>query len=193
MLDRLPSRRIRRLQISRTLEPALAGADTGITEGVVARPILGREGAYRRGLAVADVGAALAALAIVALFANPRGVVFLLAFAPLIVLVNKIAGLYDRDELVMNKTTLDEAPALLQISGLFTLLVWMGHDAIVRWGLDPKSVLVLWVALLGLTLVLRTAARRWASAWATPERCLVIGTEDSSTALADKLESSNVR
>src|SRR4051794_41153145 len=190
MLDRVSPLRTRRLQTSRSLRPALAA---GITEGAVARPILGREGVYRRGLAVADVGAALAALAVVAVVANPRGALILLGFAPLIVLVNKIAGLYDRDELVMNKTTLDEAPALLQITGLFTLLVWMGHDAVVRWGLDPSSVLVMWVALLGLTLTLRTAARRWASAWTKPERCLVIGAKESADALASKLESSHVR
>src|SRR4051812_42428809 len=136
------TRRTRRLQISRTTEPALAGGQ--ITEGAVARPILGREGTYRRSLATADVIAAFAALAAVVLIGNPRGGLLLLAFAPVIVLVNKIAGLYDRDELVLNKTTLDEAPALLQITGLFTLLVWMGHDALVRWGIEPSSVLILW-------------------------------------------------
>ena len=30
---------------------------------------------------------------------------------PLVVVVAKFTGLYDRDELVLNKTTLDEAPA----------------------------------------------------------------------------------
>ena len=51
---------------------------------------------------------------------------------PIAVLVNKVGGLYDRDELVLNKTTLDEAPALLQITGLFALLVWLGQDGVRR-------------------------------------------------------------
>ena len=181
----------RRRQIVKHFEPAAAGH--GITEGVAARPILGREGAYRRSLAVADTAAALGALGAVALVGNPRGAAILLAFAPLIVLINKLAGLYDRDELVMNKTTLDEAPALLQLSGLFTLLVWMGHDAVVRWGLDPSSVLVLWSVMLGLSLTGRTAARRLASSWTEPERCLVIGSMESAETLTEKLASSNVR
>lgn len=194
MIERAPagptsSQRTRRLQISRVLQPA-AGA---ITEGVVARPVLGREGRYRRSLAVADVAASTLAVSAVALLATPRSVGVLFLLAPLIVLVNKIAGLYDRDELVINKTTLDEAPALLQVTGLFTLLVWMGHDVIVRWGLEPSSVLVLWATLLGLTLVGRTIARRLASAMTQPERCLVVGAADSADALAEKLESSHAR
>ena len=51
---------------------------------------------------------------------------------PLVVLVSKVGGLYDRDELVLKKTTLDEAPALLQITGLFALIVFLGQDAFVH-------------------------------------------------------------
>jgi exopolysaccharide biosynthesis polyprenyl glycosylphosphotransferase len=197
MIEQVPARRegsrrrIRRLELVKPLQPALAGR--GITEGDVPKSILGREGTYRRSLAVADMVAALAALSAVAVIGDPRRATYLLAFVPLIVLVHKIGGLYDRDELVLNKTTLDEAPALLQISGIFTLLVWMGHAAVARWGLDPSSVLILWVMLLGLVLAGRTLARRWASVVSGPERCLVIGTPESAETLASKLDSSHVR
>jgi exopolysaccharide biosynthesis polyprenyl glycosylphosphotransferase len=163
-------------------------APEGITEGVVAQPIRGRDGLYRRGLALADTVAALIALGAVATISHRPGGLLLVALAPAIVLVNKIAGLYDRDELVLNKTTLDEAPGLLQISGLFTLLVWMSHAAVSAAGLDPTGVLMLWAGLLGLTLVGRTAARRAARAWSGPERCLVIGSAD---ALEQKLRSAH--
>ena len=43
--------------------------------------------------------------------------VAMLISLPFVVVVSKLFGLYDRDELVMNKSTLDEAPALLQVSG----------------------------------------------------------------------------
>ena len=33
-------------------------------------------------------------------------------FVPLAILVSKVIGLYDRDELLLHKTTLDEVPAL---------------------------------------------------------------------------------
>src|SRR4051812_8961636 len=159
----------------------------GITEGVVAQPIRGRDGLYRRGLALADIVAALLALALVAALSHRPGGLALVALAPAIVLANKIGGLYDRDELVLNKTTLDEAPGLLQISGLFTLLVWMSHAALSADGLDPTGVLMLWAGLLGLMLIGRTAARRAVRAWTGPERCLVIGTPDSADALEQKL------
>ena len=62
------------------------------------------------------------------------------AAAPVAVLVNKIGGLYERDELVLRKTTLDEAPALLQISGLFALIVYLGHHRLVHMGMTPPLV-----------------------------------------------------
>src|SRR4051795_8990556 len=150
MVERAPAPRTERRRL--WLVPPAPAFD-GITEGVVAQPIRGRDGLYRRALAVADTVAALIALGAVATLSHRPGGLLLVALAPAIVLVNKIGGLYDRDELVLNKTTLDEAPMVLQISGLFTLLVWMGHDALVRWGLDPSSVMILWVGLLALTLL----------------------------------------
>ena len=42
---------------------------------------------------------------------------------PLVVVLFKIAGLYDRDELRLVHSTLDEVPLLLQLTGLFALCV----------------------------------------------------------------------
>src|SRR4051794_19729088 len=184
MVERAPALRTERRRL--WLVPPAPAFD-GITEGVVAQPIRGRDGLYRRALAVADTVAALIALGAVATFSHRPGGLLLVALAPAIVLVNKIGGLYDRDELVLNKTTLDEAPGLLQITGLFTLLVWMSHAALSAAGLAPTGVLMLWASLLALTLIGRTAARRAARAWTGPERCLVIGTADSTDALELKL------
>src|SRR3954452_17956456 len=184
MVERAPAPRTERRRL-RLVPPA--PANDGITEGVIAQPIRGRDGLYRRGLALADTVAALIALGTVASLSHRPGGLVLVALAPAIVLVNKIGGLYDRDELVLNKTTLDEAPGLLQITGLFTLLVWMSHAALSAAGLDPTGVLMLWAGLLGLTLLGRTAARRGARAWTGPERCLVIGTPDTADALEQKL------
>ena len=44
------------------------------------------------------------------------------AAIPLVVVVSKIGGLYDRDEHLLRKTTLDEAPALFQVATLYTLV-----------------------------------------------------------------------
>ena len=40
---------------------------------------------------------------------------------PLYVLLTKAAGLYDRDQFVLHKTTLDEAPALVAVAAIFVL------------------------------------------------------------------------
>ena len=45
------------------------------------------------------------------------------AGAPLIVLIGKVVGLYDRDELLLRKNTLDEAPKLFQVATLMALLL----------------------------------------------------------------------
>src|SRR3712207_2387991 len=86
-------RRTSRLQLV-VPTPAFAGA--GITEGAVAKPIRGRDGVYRRGLAPADTIAAALALALVVAFAHRPDAVLLIALAPAIVLVNKIGGFYER-------------------------------------------------------------------------------------------------
>ena len=45
----------------------------------------------------------------------------MVAFLPVFVLLAKMAGLYDRDQYVLHKTTLDEAPALVGVAAIFAL------------------------------------------------------------------------
>ena len=79
-------------------------------------PAARRDALYRRLLAVADVVAAgFALLLSVSLLGDDRLTLATLAILPLVVLVSKAIGLYDRDELLLRKTTLDEAPALFQL------------------------------------------------------------------------------
>ena len=54
--------------------------------------------------------------------------------------MNKIGGLYERDELVLSKSTLDEAPALLKFSGLFALIVFLGHNRLLDVVMNPSLV-----------------------------------------------------
>src|SRR3954467_2981284 len=88
-----------------------------LTEGRVSSTVLGREARYRRGLIAADMVATLFALAAVTWLTDAEAPVPALILAPLgVMLASKLAGLYDRDALVLRKTTLDEAPAMLQIT-----------------------------------------------------------------------------
>ena len=91
--------------------PAAARRPDGITEGKAVSPVYLREGLYRRALAIADAAAALVALSLIVVWdAGARFEPWVLLAMPVVVLVSKIGGLYERDELVLKKTTLDEAP-----------------------------------------------------------------------------------
>lgn len=68
--------------------------------------------------------------AIVLISGDRLRLTFLLV-VPLIVLAAKIQGLYDRDELLIRKMTLDELPRLTNLVTLCVLLVWLSRHWIV--------------------------------------------------------------
>jgi exopolysaccharide biosynthesis polyprenyl glycosylphosphotransferase len=112
--------------------------------------------------------------------------------APMVILVNKVGGLYERDELVLRKTTLDEAPTLLQISGLFALLTFLGQNLFVHALMTPTLVFELWMASFVAVLAGRWSARRIAARVTAPERCLVVGDKDAIGVIRSKLEGAGV-
>ena len=127
--------------------PVVRRSAPEITEGTAQGAVNVREGLYRRTLAAADALAAFVALALVVVWdAGADLEPWVLLAMPVAVFVAKVGGLYERDELVLKKTTLDEAPALLQITGLFALLVFLGQNVFVHAGLTPPLVAELWLA-----------------------------------------------
>ena len=106
---------------------------------------------------------------------------------PLVVLVAKFTGLYDRDELVLNKTTLDEAPALFNLATLYTLLIYLGEGVLVDGTLGQSQLLGLWGILFLTSVGGRALARRFARQQTAEERCLVIGATATSIQFANKL------
>jgi exopolysaccharide biosynthesis polyprenyl glycosylphosphotransferase len=169
-------------------KPAVA-----ITEGAAQGAINVREGFYRRTLAAADALAALAALTLVVVWdAGASFDPWILLAAPVVIFVSKVGGLYERDELVLKKTTLDEAPALLQISGLFALIVFLGQNKFVHAGMTPSIVVELWLASFGALFLGRAAARHLANRLTRPERCLVVGDADSIGTIRSKLDTAGV-
>jgi exopolysaccharide biosynthesis polyprenyl glycosylphosphotransferase len=158
-----------------------------IAEAPAQQDVRLRDGHYRRALALADATVAGWVLLLMSLIDGTTAFEpIVLVAMPLIVVVNKLAGLYERDELVLNKTTLDEAPALLQLSGLFALIVWLAHSKVMEVWLGPKQVLLLWGATCVGLILARAAARRLARGWSTPERCLMIGESDSVDTVREK-------
>ena len=53
-----------------------------------------------------------------------------LAAVLVMVLLNKAFGLYERDEVVLNKTTLDEVPKIAQATATAILLLWLALDGL---------------------------------------------------------------
>ena len=119
--------------------------------------------------------AALALFVILALTGNRTAALCALAGMPLLVVLFKIAGLYDRDELRLVHSTLDEVPVLLELTGLFALCVTILHSVVAHGALSGPEIAGLWLGTFAAILVGRTAARSLAGRLAPSERCLLIG------------------
>ena len=99
-----------------------------------------RDATYRRLLVASDLLAVALVLVAGALaFGDDSLTISGVAGALLlVVLVIKVLGLYDRDQHLLRKTTLDELPALFEVSTLIALLLWLGGDWIVDGDICSK-------------------------------------------------------
>jgi exopolysaccharide biosynthesis polyprenyl glycosylphosphotransferase len=149
-----------------------------------------RDSLFRRMLVAADVCAIAAAFALtVAVSSRSLQLTWAGVLAlPILIAGAKVLGLYDRDEALLHKTTLDEAPKLFQLATLCALLAWLAGGAVVAGVLDRHEALLLWGFLLLLLLVLRASARALALRVAPLERCLFIGDAQTAATMAGKLE-----
>jgi exopolysaccharide biosynthesis polyprenyl glycosylphosphotransferase len=102
----------------------------------------------------------------------------------------KVGGLYDRDEHLVRKTTLDEAPALFQVAIASTLTLWLLDDVFATAPLGKAQVLLTLVLLFLLMGATRTEARRVAQRIAPVERILVIGGAADAERISEKVCSS---
>jgi exopolysaccharide biosynthesis polyprenyl glycosylphosphotransferase len=148
-----------------------------------------RDALFRRMLLVADVVAVVGAFVLtVALSHRSLQLTWAgIAGVPILVVCAKLTGLYDRDETLLHKTTLDEAPKLLQLATLCTLVAWLTGGLIVDGTLDRHEAMFLWLALAALLILARTGSRALSLRIAPVERCLFIGDEVSAEAIRSKL------
>ena len=99
----------------------------GIAEVRGPAACLRRDALFRRLLVVADVVAIVGAFVLTVSLAR-RSLELTWAAAagvPILVVCAKLTGLYDRDETLLRKTTLDEAPKLFQLATLCALVAWV--------------------------------------------------------------------
>ncbi len=165
-----------------------------IADGQSPALIRDRDRLYRWLLAGSDlVGAAIALALVTSVIGESSLRIGVLAVLPLVVLANKIFGLYDRDELLLRKTTLDEGPVLFQVATLYAFMTWLLEGFIVADELTRPQVLALWASLFAAAVGGRALARRLARFLGATERLLVLGDERSADRLRDKLLQSHTK
>jgi exopolysaccharide biosynthesis polyprenyl glycosylphosphotransferase len=152
------------------------------------RQLIRRDSAFRRALGVADMLSIVLALGATSTLFATGGITWAtIAVPPLFVLLCKALGLYDRDEHLIHKTTLDEIPALFGIATLTALLLVLSDGLFVASGLSRGAALFTWLLLFVLLVCLRSVARWTITRLLPPERCLLVGDPQRASALREKL------
>jgi exopolysaccharide biosynthesis polyprenyl glycosylphosphotransferase len=164
-----------------------------IREGEQREEVTRRDALLRRSLAFADLCAAAGALVLCVTVLGHRALEPLALLAlPLVVVAGKLVGIYDRDELLVNKTTIDEAPRLFQLATLYALLFSVFQGEFVSAPLSAVHVVLLWGTMFVLALLARRVGRALARALTPVERCLFVGTDASAERLSSKLSGTGV-
>ena len=150
---------------------------------------LSRETLFRRSLLTADVVAIVGAFVLLAQLYSRSLQLTWVSIGGLLALlmVAKVFGLYDRDEALLHKTTLDEAPKLFHVATLGALLAWLAGGFVVAGAtLDRREALLLWLVLLLLLVIVRSTARALVLRAVPAERCLFIGDIASAETIRSK-------
>jgi exopolysaccharide biosynthesis polyprenyl glycosylphosphotransferase len=152
--------------------------------------IMRREWLFRRALLIADVVAIVLAFVLtVELSSRSLQLTWMSVVGlPILLVGAKMLGLYDRDETLLRKTTLDEAPKLFEVATLCTLVAWLAGGLVVEGELDRHEALFLWLSLAALLVLARASARAVALRLAPTERCLFIGDDNLAEAIRPKLD-----
>jgi exopolysaccharide biosynthesis polyprenyl glycosylphosphotransferase len=149
-----------------------------------------RESLFRRALMAADVVAIVGAFVVLAAVSEKALQLTWVSVCGLLALLlgTKMLGLYDRDDVLLHKTTLDEAPKLFQVATLGALAAWLAGGFVIHGDLlSRREALLLWLVLMFLLVLTRSTARALAL-WAVPaERCLFIGDQASARTIRSKL------
>jgi exopolysaccharide biosynthesis polyprenyl glycosylphosphotransferase len=167
----------------RTLS-AVAAADLASKEVDLPLRARRREAIGRLLLLVGDVAAVSLSLVFVATASAASYTWWLAVLIPFFVLLIKCAGLYDRDQFVLHKTTLDETPALVACSAIFVLVT----EAVQGLEFTGRShPLALWGGMTITLVAFRTLARFLANQSTAPERLAVVGDAAAATMVRRKL------
>jgi exopolysaccharide biosynthesis polyprenyl glycosylphosphotransferase len=150
-----------------------------------------RERIFRRALVSADVFAGLLTVGLaLRVFGSTGPGWTALALLPVIVVINATSGLYSRDELLLRKSTLDEAPAVFQAATLTTVVAYLLDSALLETPIGARLFAFMWLSLAATVIACRVAARAIARQATVPERCLLVGDAAVAIRLKAKLAAS---
>ncbi|MBA2763267.1 MAG: sugar transferase [Thermoleophilaceae bacterium] len=152
-----------------------------------------RDSRRRRSLAIGDLIALLLAYGATE-WLSPgdlfTGSGRLLALAvPVWLLLNKLAGLYDRDANLIHKSTLDEIPRLLNTSIITGFVLYVIAPNVSSGALPRSGLLGLIVGLALIAPLMRVLARGLTARRSDLERCLIVGSGPLADLLARKIVS----
>jgi exopolysaccharide biosynthesis polyprenyl glycosylphosphotransferase len=153
-----------------------------------------REALHRRLLGMFDVvGASLVLFLVLGLARVGDAAIAAMVGMPLLIVLFKVAGLYDRDELRLVHSTLDELPLLAQLTGLFALCVTIVDSTVGEATISGAQIATLWAGSFAAVVIGRTVARSLAGRIAPSERCLVIADPEHAERIRERLGSSAAR
>jgi exopolysaccharide biosynthesis polyprenyl glycosylphosphotransferase len=168
--------------------------EAGPVSGSSVEPVARRDMGLRRALALSDVLATSLALTIVTWTVAGDFDVRLrpstILIVPLVLIAAKAIGLYDRDQHMVRKTTIDEVPSLLYLAVLFTLSVWLAEAPLLDGYLTRPQVFALLLLTFALLAIGRLIARFAVASTSAGERCIIVGNVEDAQRVARKLESS---
>jgi len=161
----------------------------GRAEADCVAEVMRRERIYRRLLALADALAMSATVMAVALVYRVSLDLVVIALPMIAILVAKLQGLYDRDEMVIGKSTLADWRPLLVTAAIDAIAVDLLWPELTGWahGGGMRLFVLTVVLILALGLVLRKLARALARRLAAPERCLIVGGAPECGELAERI------
>ena len=162
-------------------------------DGPGVRALMKRDALQRRTLSVVDVIAAYVAL-LVAVYAvtgdsscrtlSPLAILV----APFVVLASKVIGLYDRDQHLLRKTTLDEMPQILYLAVVYALTTWLAETILLDGYLTRPQVFTFTLCTFVLVTLGRFLVRAVVLAVTTRERCIVLGSVANAHRISAKLQ-----
>ncbi len=161
-------------------------------EGTAARRSWSNDYILRRLLAICDAIAAIAALAVALAVAADANVGARLLWGflalPLIVLLFKLYGLYDRDVKRISHSTVDDLPWLFHATMTGTLLLWLYSKVTPPGQLDFLEVTLFAVLLIGFVTLLRTGLRSLRPRLLGAETALLVGGGELARIVVSKLD-----